>query len=1028
MASRRLFISWTLTFVGVNAAEDSLSDFSNDLATDLGTLLALFGEPMTKQYLSESTTYLDYFIFAMGPIGILTAIVSAIRVCGHSSLRAFVGRSREGNGVVEAELCTSTSRDVCELFNRGGITRVLGRPKILEFVYLPPSENQIDSTIGNSRIYLFRDYLNQFRYPKIDWTKANGPGWKRLGPSALNPPNLSLNVGIVRQGGWKYVSVALLGFLLQAGVLFLAGIGVWVLDWNLSERDDSASRNYAPTMFIVGTTVMCSGLWACAALIGQTTEETQYKRYKRKTGGHRRTSQLIWLQPNQVMGGDQSFDPFAFFEKADEPLQTWTSSKRNMDEKFELYTFLAVPAVLIGYIMHFIGLRGMKAWVSLAQLGTTVVMSLLRGLLRMKRLRKNDNKLADKPEMVLGFELDWLAFELPKTTSTSTAKKKDHNQRLQPGDYQQLLYLRRRLAHLTGHVSKFDAMIDVDYQRWADSYVVVRHRAKSVAAALCAAAEILIHKDQPRNDIFFSIPAFSVPNPPSRGSDIKIALKAQDTSSAGGWTVDSPQIEAILGLAMWSLMSDARVVSEPDSNFKMSVAKDIRTWRIIFAKPQQRIERGMQDELSLWFGPNATQFTQSTLRVDRNGSYSLYDLWTASSGGTGSWDPVASGAQIGARASYILHRSCGWIPVMATLRALREKASMDCSEPEIHARETTVEISAQIVKSDDSLLDVCAQELFTALVVGLKDGLHETGLRSDFEDKLSVTADDNHVRLQIPVISTLAKTFEDAGLGTHSTSFLCIIPALKSPFGLGDPKAMFPALIKRATEYRQASDWPKAELLLNYLLSYIVASCRECVSISDTKVVGYLLVRTFRAMGELYRWSLAQSSDNTRVAFGKRGLNQMHEMRRRFRQETQQILKIMTTYRGVADDLDGLAERNEREPFSNITGWGSGKHPLVQAIMVRDRRKALFQLCFLKLGDFSPAGVTWVKSDPLADALPLAARNDWEEVVSALLEMGADPNGRDGEGRSAVSYCRELGNELCLEILMANGASDEDST
>ncbi|MBE3049650.1 hypothetical protein IMZ48_45575 [Candidatus Bathyarchaeota archaeon] len=45
----------------------------------------------------------------------------------------------EGGGgqvVVEAELCTSTSRDVAEVFNRGGIARVLGRPKILEIAYI----------------------------------------------------------------------------------------------------------------------------------------------------------------------------------------------------------------------------------------------------------------------------------------------------------------------------------------------------------------------------------------------------------------------------------------------------------------------------------------------------------------------------------------------------------------------------------------------------------------------------------------------------------------------------------------------------------------------------------------------------------------------------------------------------------------------------------------------------------------------------------------------------------------------------
>ncbi|KAL0930122.1 ankyrin repeat domain-containing protein 28 [Colletotrichum truncatum] len=134
MPCKHFFFALALFVLCSSAADDGLSDFTNDLATDLGPLLALFGEFMTKQYLSESTTFLDYFIFAMCPIGIITTIVSVIRVCGSQSLRVFIGRSYEGNGVVEAELCTSTSRYVCELFDHGGITRVLGRPKILELV------------------------------------------------------------------------------------------------------------------------------------------------------------------------------------------------------------------------------------------------------------------------------------------------------------------------------------------------------------------------------------------------------------------------------------------------------------------------------------------------------------------------------------------------------------------------------------------------------------------------------------------------------------------------------------------------------------------------------------------------------------------------------------------------------------------------------------------------------------------------------------------------------------------------------
>jgi len=130
---------------------DGWGDFSN-LAADLAPILALFGEQMTKQYLSESITIVNYFIFAMAPIGILTAIISAIRVCGSPSLRDFIGRAQEGGGIAEAELCPSTSRDVCKLYNNGGTARVFGCPKLLEVVSDPSICGLMSNcTIGSGR-------------------------------------------------------------------------------------------------------------------------------------------------------------------------------------------------------------------------------------------------------------------------------------------------------------------------------------------------------------------------------------------------------------------------------------------------------------------------------------------------------------------------------------------------------------------------------------------------------------------------------------------------------------------------------------------------------------------------------------------------------------------------------------------------------------------------------------------------------------------------------------------------------------
>jgi hypothetical protein len=149
------FSIWLL-FVLPTFRADGWDDFSNNLATALAPILSLFVEQITKQHLSESIYPIDYYIFALAPIGILTAVVSAIRVCGSPSLRAFTGRAQEGGGLAEAELCSSTSRDVCELYNNGGIARVFGRPKILEIVHDPVKEDTNDETAG---IYTFRHNL-----------------------------------------------------------------------------------------------------------------------------------------------------------------------------------------------------------------------------------------------------------------------------------------------------------------------------------------------------------------------------------------------------------------------------------------------------------------------------------------------------------------------------------------------------------------------------------------------------------------------------------------------------------------------------------------------------------------------------------------------------------------------------------------------------------------------------------------------------------------------------------------------------
>lgn len=100
------------------------------------SLLTLFGEKFAQQFMSESFGWLDHIVFAMAPLGIITAIVGAIRVGGPSWMRAIIGRARENRATAEVELMSSTSHEVCELWNGESVVRTLGRPLVKQIVVM----------------------------------------------------------------------------------------------------------------------------------------------------------------------------------------------------------------------------------------------------------------------------------------------------------------------------------------------------------------------------------------------------------------------------------------------------------------------------------------------------------------------------------------------------------------------------------------------------------------------------------------------------------------------------------------------------------------------------------------------------------------------------------------------------------------------------------------------------------------------------------------------------------------------------
>lgn len=132
----------------------------------------------------------------------------------------------------------------------------------------------------------------------------------------------------------------------------------------------------------------------------------------------------------------------------------------------------------------------------------------------------------------------------------------------------ELLRVRVRLAHLTGHIC-FDEIEDSEYQKWEDEYVKVRVKAVELSAALCRAVSTLFSSTR-QKDIMLRIQAASLNEGQETSPErlVNILLKPPPTYSQAGWRMDSAQLEAILGLWMWTIVFGNRVKKDDNRDLQ----------------------------------------------------------------------------------------------------------------------------------------------------------------------------------------------------------------------------------------------------------------------------------------------------------------------------------------------------------------------------------------------------------------------------------------------------------------------------
>lgn len=454
---------------------DWWDDFTNNFATDLAPLVSLFGDQITKQFLSGSTTILDSYIFAMGPMGIITTVVSCIRVAhgrGSLFLKSVVGRALEPHGQAEVELCSSTSENVCELWSNGGICRVFGQPKIIEFVYREPTclddyypthSPYLDIIPTTCGIMSTREFFTSLQSepstqleplqnttsvaqgvsttepvgssPKQQWT-AISSGDILLSPfpklfsrrlrqrkdAASKPgaggkddqveknsddfapfPNLALNLGAQKSSNTILASwiILIFGILLQASYF---GYATWV-SWYKKDfyKDGEIPRN--PVFFILtilGAMLLSLGMGLCLHIVDRTSEERRF------VSSDNKGVRMFWLQPGGQHIGDQEFGGFAHDETITEYITSWKTDEGKSSPWWVVWS--AIGMALVGWMAQFIGQRGLQGTITLYQLVVTIIMTILRALLRSYR-NEPHNTLPDRKD-IEGHELDWQAVRL----------------------------------------------------------------------------------------------------------------------------------------------------------------------------------------------------------------------------------------------------------------------------------------------------------------------------------------------------------------------------------------------------------------------------------------------------------------------------------------------------------------------------------------------------------------------------------------------------------------------------------------
>ncbi|KAF4945391.1 hypothetical protein FGADI_11993 [Fusarium gaditjirri] len=437
------FVLLLLSAVGVRAAagddEEDNTDFLLNVFSDIGPILALFGEQFARQFLSESFTWDDHVTLPAGIVRIMgTPLIAQLVICPNRFPAPRAAAFDESCGIHTLESATNDGTMYKKVYR--------GHADINPCSWF------------RSKLYSLQNVHSQVERTRLqDVSKDYPDGWGTW--ESLRAPNLQLNIPLGKsleklQSRLTRVA-AIIAVMLQVSLLIIAVATVHFI----SGFDP---QPWGLPCYLIGSTFLVIGMMACSIAIEKSTAEfTWHLLGNNKTFGNAEETpasrcntnniekgevhseqqfRLIWVQREQQVS-DQDFGSFVI--SGGEKSHIMTSSRREDLETMDLkktpgsktsestqvsikgehkgrpvsgilqlgtLPFVAVLAGGLGFTVQFIGLRGLPWPCAVSQIGAIIVMAIIRALIRRRLAEPLENC-----SVLPGYELDFLAIRLVET-------------------------------------------------------------------------------------------------------------------------------------------------------------------------------------------------------------------------------------------------------------------------------------------------------------------------------------------------------------------------------------------------------------------------------------------------------------------------------------------------------------------------------------------------------------------------------------------------------------------------------------